>query len=314
MPAHFLVISEKKEDIAFCTRVAASEKMELHVASSPQAVKDLLVDLKQVMVFWDAEDPRSLDNYEELIQRQVAPVKVFALTDGPLNEYQHLFKKKIFGHHLYRRFLDPAAFLYGRLATASITPHPFGLLRYFPADTKSQKIQLTRSTQKGAAVAAVQNYLKKVKVVSRLAAQVAQAADELLMNAIFDAPTLPGGEPSRRQLARSADFELKGRDIVELEIASTPELMGISVADQYGSLKKEAILGFFQKDYQEEAYKVRREDPGAGLGLYGISQAGVSLLFVSKPGLRTEVMIFFPRTENYKDFRSGFRFTSIISE
>ncbi len=56
---------------------------------------------------------------------------------------------------------------------------------------------------------------------------------------------------------------------------------------------------------------MKKEEQGAGLGLLGTLHAGLSLLFIVKPGVRSDVMIFFPRTKSYKDFREGFRFLSI---
>jgi hypothetical protein len=83
------------------------------------------------------------------------------------------------------------------------------------------------------------------------------------------------------------------------------------------SLKKETLLRFLAQDFHNSAYdpvrSTAQSGAGAGLGLHGIHQAGLSLLFASAPGERTEVMIFFSMLASYKDFRSGFRFLSVLT-
>ena len=103
------------------------------------------------------------------------------------------------------------------------------------------------------------------------------------------------------------------KEHVSVELAETEDYIGICVADKFGSLKKSLVLKFLGKDYQSTEYVPRTDDPGAGLGILGIIQSGLSLLFVSKPGVRTEVMLFFPRSPNYKQFKMGFRFVSLLS-
>jgi hypothetical protein len=172
---------------------------------------------------------------------------------------------------------------------------------------------ITRAGHKRSAVDAVQNIFVSQDVNSRLSALVAQAVDELIMNAIFDAPVLPNGMPLRRGTDRAADFELIQQEHVTLEVASTDDYVGISVGDQFGSLKKGVLMSFLGRDYHDEAYVPRKNDPGAGLGLNGIVQTGLSLIFACKPGVRTEVMIFFKKDATYKEFRGGFRFLSVMS-
>jgi len=59
---------------------------------------------------------------------------------------------------------------------------------------------------------------------------------------------------------------------------------------------------------------VRRGDHGAGLGLSGTIQAGLSLIFITRPGQRTEVLLFFPKAVTFKSFREGFRFLSVFAD
>lgn len=315
MPAHLLLISKRPEDETLARFIAVGNGFPLNRLIRPADVSNFLIDHPQSIVFWDAQDPEKTPEIAEALANTISPFKVFVCTDGGLNEYPHLFNHSVFGHHLFRRYHDPAPSLLSKLIAASLTPYPFGLQRFFPRGTPSQKIRVMRSGQKNAAVEALRNFLLKKALITRLATLAAQATDELVMNAIFDAPALPDGSPFRRGLSRDADFELKEEGGVEIEVATTGTYTGIAVGDPYGSFKKSELMKYLAKNFQQNAYEVRTTDPGAGLGINGIMQAGMSMAFIAKPGIRTEVIVFFPNSANYKIFRSNaFRFISILGE
>lgn len=311
--AHFLVVSERPEDQRFGEFLAFANDLPVHVIDTPDGLQKALKDHPRSVVLWDAENPEKAVPMASVLGQSNLPSRVIAVTDQPLNSYEHLSQAPVFAHHFFRRYDEPAPTLYPRLVAAVLASAPFGLQRYFPEGATSNKIVITRSGQKRAAVEAIQNFFLKQSVNTRLASLVAQACDELLMNAIFDAPILPNGMPLRRGTSRDADFELIAQEHVHLELASGDDYVGICVSDQFGSLKKSVLMGFLSKDYQGEDYVVRKGDPGAGLGLHGMVQTGLSMLFVSKPGVRTEVMVFFARNASYKNFRAGFRFFSVIA-
>src|ERR1041385_3825012 len=189
MAAHFLMISERKDDLEFGQFLAAANNLPFHLASTRAEVRHILTDNPQTVVFWNAEmDPSTNAGIAESLAKMVPPSKVFTITSESLNTYPELIQSQAFGHHLLRRYEDPAPLIFSRLVGAALTPFPFGLLRYFPDDTRSTPITLKRSSHKTAVVDALQNVLTKQQAPPRIAALVAQSADELVMNAVFDAP------------------------------------------------------------------------------------------------------------------------------
>lgn len=314
MPSRILAISDKGADVTLAQHIASQTGLQCKVLSRPQAIQEFLVDNPQTVAIWDTEELREMAPFAKVLYGRIPQHRLFAVTDGPLNQYPHLFDFPIFGHHLQRRFMAPAPDLYARLVVAALTPSPFGVTRYFPKGTAVQKITLRRSSHKNAAVEALNRFLSKRGITSRLAQLAAQAADEMIMNAIFDAPIDAEKRNFRKDLDRHADFELKPENGVDIEIACADEYTGICVADTFGSLKREHLVKLLRKDYQEHSYVVRSDERGAGLGVHGLVQAGLSLLFVCKPGFRTEVTAFFPNSSNYRDFRAGLRFLSILME
>lgn len=313
MDTHFLIASSREEDLRFGEFLAFANDLSSKQVTTPEALNNALTDHPKSIVLWDAEDSSTSMAFSAVLSGGTIPGRIFAVTSKPLSAYNHLVKAPVFSHHFLRRFDDPSPTLYARLVGASLHPAPFGLARYFPEVIEISDLPITRSGQKRAAIESVQEFFIKHDVNSRLAAVVAQACDELIMNAIFDAPTLPNGLPLRRGTDRAVDFELISQEHVQVQMALSEEYAGISVSDQFGSLKRSVLMGYLCQDYCNQKYEIRSGETGAGLGLHGVVQSGLSLLFVCTQGVRTDVMIFFAKDASYKTFRSGFRFSSVIA-
>lgn len=308
-----MIISQREDDLVFAERIAKKNRFILHKNTHQTNIRPILLDHPRTILFWDGDDEeataRILPTIEDLIPRY----KAFVITDSPFNTYPALTGFPV-AHHLHRRYGGAAPEVYARLAASSTSITPLGLEKYFAPDVMSSRITLKRSSHKSAAVEAVQNLLVRQQINGRLAALTAQAVDELIMNALFDAPALPDGTRYRRHLDRGDDFPLIEKEEIEVSIISSESYLGICVTDHFGSLSRDTLLSFARKDYSVENYAVREEDPGAGLGVYGILNAGVSMIFTSLPGVKTEASVIIPRTESFKDFRSGFRFLTIRSK
>jgi len=310
---HLLVISEDPDDIKFAKYLAATNTLPFDVTTDPKKIKDILIEFPATIVLWNIRGEALFKKTQEPLTYFGSPARIFAIAAQAVSKYPHLANCRSYGHLLRNRYEKPAPLVCSKLIQASLVTQRFGLLRFFPGLTKSQKISITKSTQKGPAVEAVQSFLVKKGITPRLCAQAAKAVDELVMNAIFDAPVLDGAY-FRRAIPRNAEFDLEKNEIVEIEVAEAQQYVGISVSDTYGSLKKSVLQGFLALDYQDQKYVVKKSDPSAGLGVHGIAQSGISLLFVSQPGKRTEAMIFFPRAKTFREFRESFHFVSILSE
>lgn len=310
-------ISTRTEDIQLAKALAAANRLKHFAVTSDQEAKEVLTDYPQALVFWELDHPLptgslSVPRIDTVLNLYSKPFRVFGITDKALNTYSKLSEIESFGHHLYRRFEGASEGLLSRLMAASFSPHPFGLQRYLPSDATLKTIQLTQSSHRNPAVQALENVLQKENITARLASAVARAVDELLMNAIFDAPVFPDGKPSRKHFDRAHNFTFETNEHIELSIGRSNDYLGVCVTDHFGMLSKEVVLSFIRQNFKKSPYNPE-SGKSHGLGLNGVIQSGLSLLFVSKPKSKTEVMVFFPRAQSYKDFREGFRFLSLLS-
>lgn len=312
MSARFLAISRRPEDLKFGEYLAASNHLPFHHEMEAKPIEKLLTKHPQWLVYWDLDEVKNHRLVADYVTKYIPAPRLFAVSDRSLSDLGSDMNTELFNHFIRRRYSDPASTIYPKLITGSTEPKPFGLLRFFPEQKKAQKIILSRSGQKAAAVDAIQSFFVKNGVVTRLANLVARATDELIMNAVFDAPGSSNKAVYRDGIDRNADFPLDEMAQVQIEIASAPEYMGLCIADNFGTLKKDTALKHLLQNFKTKEY-VPTVTKGAGLGLHGIVEAGLSFVFVSKPNQKTEVMLFFSKSKNYKDFREGLQFVSIFA-
>ena len=217
---------------------------------------------------------------------------------------QFLVDSPLFGHFVLRHYGTPKAAgqHYARVVKATCAQRAFGVKGLLKDGAKVQVVKLQASTQKQEAVEAIKNYLLAVKFQSRMAALIANSVDELLMNAMFDAPIDEIGKPLYSSTARSTLIKLEDRHAVEMHVGFDGDYIAISAVDLFGSLDKVKLLKHISKIYTEEEYRVRTAVAGAGIGLATVFRSGGSFFFVSENRVRTEVTVFFRRTENFREF------------
>ena len=142
---------------------------------------------------------------------------------------------------------------------------------------------------------------------------IANAIDELIMNAVFTAPTDTAGRRIYDQANHEAALALEGKTQVDVSIAFDGIQVGISVSDLYGSIDKEKVhrnLSALSKDEvqkKEDHGKSRMLSAGSGIGLASIYRSGGSLICLSEKNTRTEVCAIFERVENVRKFKDQFR-------
>lgn len=315
-----ILASERKEDFDFFSNLCKAAGKTLQTAQSWRTISELLIANPSAFVVWDA-DHAGADNEAHPLSATMIRTTLgdfpnsYALTSKPINLYDNLFsalpdKRVHYQNNILRRYEPATATLIKSLFSTDHDEGPFGLARFFSPTTRIQKIVLHHSDERTAASNAMESFLEKSGMTLKIAAKIAQASDELLMNAIFSAPRDKIGNATRQNLVRTAKFPFSEGETVELETALADDYAGLCVTDRFGSLQEENVVKFLGQNFQTHDYMLRKYGSGAGLGMYGIVQSGLSLFFRVMPGKRTDAMIFFKRTASVKEFKTGFQFTA----
>ena len=314
-----LLISGRPEDQAFAVEVAITAGLSLQTVTDPQAGASIIANDQPAVIFCDVSTETQYQALESAIQESVGLFSdkinansIYFISSENLEKVQYLVQSPLFGHFIIRNYGDPkeAGAHYGRLVKATFGERAFGLKQLLKDGAKVQAIKLQITTQKQDAVEAIKNYLLAAKFQSRMATVIANAVDELLMNAMFDAPTDDLGRPLFNSTARTASIKLEGKHAVEMHVGYDGKYVAVSAVDMFGSLDKAKLLSHISKIYTEEEYKVKTSVAGAGIGLATVFRSGGSFFFVSEARVRTEVTVFFRRTDSFREFKDQFKFLS----
>ncbi len=312
---HLMLLSGREEDVLLATRLSKEMDACFHWFHDPSslAVQELLSQFPETTVLWEVDPPGAMNIHHPssiqavglMLSKASRADRVFALSDTAAYKLGHLanFHRHVFNHHICRRNDEGSLEVYGRLMRAAQSGASFGLEAFIENGTGRQLIQLKNSNQRGLAVEALQKYLVKRHLAPRLAVKVAQAADELLLNAVFDAPIDANGKNYRSGSDRSSEFAFTEKEQVTLELLSNSDCVGICIRDKFGSARVDALLSVFQYPDATDSWDLRK-----------VLETGVSLIYTICPGVSSEAILLFPKSQNYIDLKRKFRFFSIVSQ
>lgn len=178
----------------------------------------------------------------------------------------------------------------------------FGLEKYLPWGLRIVKRTIQNAARKSAVLAELERFAAHIECAPRLAQAFLVVADEMITNAIFDAPTDSHGHPRFRHLDRTTTVELDVGDEIVLAYACDGLRFAISVLDPFGSLSVNMLMGYLERWLQREGRQVSSSSGGAGLGFFFIFDYLTNFVVNIAPGKATEFIGFIDISGSYKDF------------
>lgn len=160
----------------------------------------------------------------------------------------------------------------------------FGAEKYLLWGTDLQSTTLTRGSQRADIVAHLSEQVRTRGQSARVASMAMLVADELLSNAVHNAPVDASGVHYRRELPRAEEVELDERHQVRLRWGCDARYLAIEVTDPFGSLDRDTILRSLAKN------DVREHGSRAGMGVALAYRSCDHLVFNLAPGKRTEII------------------------
>jgi DNA-binding response OmpR family regulator len=160
----------------------------------------------------------------------------------------------------------------------------FGAEKYLLWGTQLHVHTLTKSTERSALVQQIADSVRSRGQSARVASMAQLVADELVSNAVHNAPVDSAGGHFRKDLARDTELELEGRHTVRLRWGCDARYLAIEVTDQFGTLDRDTILKSLAKS------DVRDSGGGAGMGIALSYRSCDHLVFNLSPGKRTEII------------------------
>lgn len=169
----------------------------------------------------------------------------------------------------------------------------FGVEKYlnWGVDVKSRLV--THSGQREELREEMCAYFKKMGIRSSILDRVNTVAEEMLMNAIYDAPVDAEGRSVFNHISRKEEVKLDTHQQSQLSYACDGVLLAVSVKDPFGALDRSVIVDYLLTCYNGSAGSLNGEKGGAGRGLHQIIENSDLTIFNVKKGARTEVICLF---------------------
>ena len=169
----------------------------------------------------------------------------------------------------------------------------FGLEKYLSWGVEVQTRPVRASKERASLATTVDEYMAGLGVRKTVRERALAVLEEMLMNAIFDAPVDPDGKSLFNHQARTIPVELSPSQQSTLSYGSDGMLFAISVSDPFGSLSGDVILRYLETCYTGTEGSLNEKKGGAGRGLHQIIENSDLVVFNIRPRFQTEVIALF---------------------
>lgn len=178
------------------------------------------------------------------------------------------------------------------LATRILGGDLFGLEKMVPWGTKIHSALVGDYQEKSLCIAQISEFAEMMGVRRKYRESIEQSVDEMLMNALYDAPVDEQGRPIFSEIPTKTRISLRVEQKVVVQYTCDGKAFAVSVRDSFGTLERSTILRYLHKCLHAEQ-QIDRKTGGAGLGLYLIANNCSQILFNVLPGVATEVLTRF---------------------
>ena len=164
-----------------------------------------------------------------------------------------------------------------------------GVAPYLAGGAPVSLAEVGDATMKDETVAMIVALGERMRLGAEKLRRIEILAEELLENALYDAPTDgQGGRRAERRVARTT-IHLSPGERVKVRWGSDGRAFALSVTDPFGSLAKTTLTDHLGKLLAPGGITPAHGSGGAGLGLVMAYDAANQLAFTLSPGRRTEV-------------------------
>lgn len=194
--------------------------------------------------------------------------------------------------------------------TKLVTKDLFGIEKYLAWGVDVQEKTLACSDERRSINDSAQEYLRGLGIRSTTLARIDVALEEMMMNAVYDAPTDENGVALFNHLPRTEKIELKNHQVAKVRFACDGMFAAVAVEDPFGALKKETLLDYLESCYEGRPGSLNKGKGGAGRGLHMLIEASDLTIFNVKDGIKTEVISIYnlEAAAQKRDIKSTFHF------
>ncbi|HJZ88909.1 MAG TPA: hypothetical protein VKN99_27240 [Polyangia bacterium] len=179
----------------------------------------------------------------------------------------------------------------------------FGLEKYLLWGVEPYRVHVVDSREKPRYVQQVSDYAARLGCNPRTIELVETIVDEVVTNAIFNAPRDPDGKPKYAHLNRREPVTLATTEQAELLFACDGGYIGVAQVDPFGALTQDTVVGYLNRCLVKGPRQVEEKLGGAGIGLFRVFQSLSKFVINIEPNHRTEVIALIDLRLTMKKFK-----------
>jgi CRP-like cAMP-binding protein len=184
----------------------------------------------------------------------------------------------------------------------------FGIEKYLSWGADVQEKTVKSSKERSILKEEMIAFLQQSGIRRSILDRVYLVAEEMLMNAIYDAPADQKGQALYNHLSRKTEINLEKTQESTMRYAIDGMMIAVSVEDPFGTLTKEVIIQYLESCYEGKAGTLNLNKGGAGRGLHQIIENSDLTIFNVKQGVKTEVISLFNLEAGRKDHKPSFHY------
>ena len=178
------------------------------------------------------------------------------------------------------------------MATRVLNGDIFGLEKMVRWGTQVHSQLVGDYQEKALCISQVSEFAENMGVRRKYREAIEQCLDEMLMNALYDAPVDEQGQHIFSDIPTKTRISLRVEQKAVVQYACDAKSFAVSVRDAFGTLERGTVLKYLYKCLHSEQ-QIDRKAGGAGLGLYLMVNSATTVYFNVLPGVATEALCVF---------------------
>ncbi|HTJ41873.1 MAG TPA: hypothetical protein VL463_07235 [Kofleriaceae bacterium] len=284
-----LAISHNLEELRRIVANLERAGAEVDAVRSIDAIQGDIIPHRYVFISVEEGDIASVDRLVPMLRSKAHAAVV--TPRAQLAELTQYLKDSRMNHVIVGEELDRGVFV---TAQKLLTGDIFGLEKYLPEGTPVHYVRLRDFEGRGKAIETILQYAEESKMRRQVRTAIGSVCEELLMNALYDAPVDEHGNQVFAEIDPHDRTKTRSPRPVSIRYAATDSQFAVAVRDRFGRLAKNTILAYIDKCLHSPV-QIDRKTYGAGLGLYLVANAAASYIVNVAYGIATEVVCTFDR-------------------
>lgn len=180
------------------------------------------------------------------------------------------------------------------MATRVLVGDIFGLEKMMAWGTLVHSQLVGDYQEKSLCISQIGEFAEHMGVRRKYREAVEKCLDEMLMNALYDAPVDEGGKQIFSEIPTKTRISLRVEQKVVVQYSCDGHTFAISVRDAFGTLERNTVLRYLYKClHAPPDQQIDNKQGGAGLGLYLMVNSATTVFFNVLPGVATEAVCVF---------------------